>query len=251
MKLSGKHILFFSALALISAGFGMLIGCVHSGDSAKLCEGLDVQFKDPYEFVSEEDIRGFLDRKYGAYVGVRLDSLDLGRIEKMLEEKSVVMNSEAWTTRDGILHISIVQRAPALRFQRGEEGFYIDRTGYVFPLHKSYTAEVPVVEGAIPDLSDGRNVGWAEGVLNLTDYIASSKQWKDKVEKISVGTGGEVELKMKEGKERFIIGYPDQIEAKFGKIGKYYSHILPSLDNVQYKSVNLKYNKQIICRKDI
>jgi hypothetical protein len=71
------------------------------------------------------------------------------------------------------------------------------------------------------------------------------------VEKISVGAGGEVELKMKEGKERFIIGYPDQIEAKFGKIGKYYSHILPSLDNVQYKSVNLKYNKQIICRKDI
>lgn len=251
MKLSGKHILFFSALALISAGFGMLIGCVRSGDSAKLCEGLDVQFKDPYEFVSEEDIRGFLDRKYGAYVGVRLDSLDLGRIEKMLEEKSVVMNSEAWTTRDGILHISIVQRAPALRFQRGEEGFYIDRTGYVFPLHKSYTAEVPVVEGAIPDLNDGRNAGWAEGVLNLTDYIASSKQWKDKVEKISVGAGGEVELKMKEGKERFIIGYPDQIEAKFGKIGKYYSHILPSLDNVQYKSVNLKYNKQIICRKDI
>jgi cell division protein FtsQ len=224
---------------------------VRSGDSAKLCEGLDVQFKDPYEFVSEEDIRGFLDRKYGAYVGVRLDSLDLGRIEKMLEEKSVVMNSEAWTTRDGILHISIVQRAPALRFQRGEEGFYIDRTGYVFPLHKSYTAEVPVVEGAIPDLSDGRNAGWAKGVLNLTDYIASSKQWKDKVEKISVGTGGEVELKMKEGKERFIIGYPDRIEAKFGKIGKYYSHILPSLDNVQYKSVNLKYNKQIICRKDI
>ena len=83
MKLSGKHILFFSALALISAGFGMLIGCVRSGDSAKLCEGLDVQFKDPYEFVSEEDIRGFLDRKYGAYVGVRLDSLDLGRIENI------------------------------------------------------------------------------------------------------------------------------------------------------------------------
>ena len=49
-----------------------------------------------------------------------------------------------------ILHVRITQRAPVLRFQDGERGFYVDAEGFIFPLHKTYTAPVPVVEGAIP-----------------------------------------------------------------------------------------------------
>ena len=217
MKITRKHIVFAAILALLSAAFALLSGAARVSRSAKLCNALDVQIRESYEFVTPEDIKGFLDKKYGPYIGVRLDSLDLGRIEKMLEEKSVVMDSEAWTTSDGVLHVSVSQRVPAVRFQRGEKGFYMDRTGYVFPLHKSYTAEVPVIEGAVPGIEDG----------------------------------GDLVLKTVDGKERFIIGFPDAIPEKFGKMAKYYSHILPSKGEGYYKSVNLKYNKQIICRKDI
>lgn len=251
MKISLKLIVVCAAVALMLAAFALLVGCGKAGRSKVLCNALDVQIKDAYEFVTPDDIRGFLDRKYGVYIGQRLDSLDLGRMERMLEEKSVVMKSEAWTTRDGVLHISIVQRAPALRFQRGSQGFYIDKTGYVFPLHSSYTADVPLIEGDIPPLEDGQNAEWSKGLLELCSYITSSRQWKERIEKISVGAGGDVELKTIDGKERFIFGFPDDIPAKFAKMGKYYSHIRPSKDEGYYKSVNLKYNKQIICRKDI
>ena len=251
MSISRKHIAFFAILAVVSAGFALLAGAAHIGRSAKLCNGLEVQIREDYEFVTPEDIKGFLDKKYGAYIGVRLDSLDLGRIERMLEEKSVVLNSEAWTTPDGMLHVSVSQRVPVVRFQRGGQGFYMDNTGFVFPLHKSYTAEVPVIEGAIPTIEDGGYEDWTAGLLRLMDYIASSKTWKDRIEKISVGAGGDLELKTVDGKERFIFGFPDAIPEKFGKMGKYYSHILPAKGEGYYKSVNLKYNKQIICRKDI
>ncbi|MCR5327149.1 MAG: hypothetical protein K6E37_10460 [Bacteroidales bacterium] len=251
MSITRKHIAFFAILALLTAGFALLAGAARISRSAKLCNGLDVQIREDYEFVTPEDIKGFLDKHYGAYIGVRLDSLDLGRIEKMLEEKSVVMNSEAWTTSDGILHVSVSQRVPAVRFQRGEKGFYMDKTGFVFPLHKSYTAEVPVIEGAIPAIENGGYEKWTAGVLDLMDFIASSKTWKDRIEKISVAAGGDLVLKTVDGKEKFIIGFPDAIPEKFGKMAKYYSHILPSKGEAYYKSVNLKYNKQIICRKDI
>ena len=251
MKISLKLIVVCAAVALMLAAFALLVGCGKAGRSKVLCNALDVQIKDAYEFVTPDDIRGFLDRKYGVYIGQRLDSLDLGRMERMLEEKSVVMKSEAWTTRDGVLHISIVQRAPALRFQRGNQGFYIDKTGYVFPLHSSYTADVPVIEGTLPALDSASLAAWSEGLLNLSDYIASSKQWKDKIEKIRVNDGGEVELKTVEGKERFIFGAPDKIKDKFEKMGRYCSVIRPAKEEDLYKSVNLKYNKQIICRKDI
>ena len=251
MKITLKNIVTFIVAAAILAGFGFLAGCSRHARSKVLCNALDVQIKDAWEFVTEEDIRGFLDKKYGVYIGVQIDSLDLARMEHLLEEKSVVLNSEAWTTRDGTLHISIVQRAPVLRFQRGEEGFYMDRTGYVFPLHSSYTADVPLIEGGIPELGDGKNEEWGAGVLELTGFISGSKQWKERIEKISVNKSGDIELKLADAKERFIFGAPDDIRAKFGKIDKYYSHIRPSKDEGYYKSVNLKYNKQIICRKDI
>ena len=50
------------------------------------------------------------------------------------------------------------------------------------------------------------------------------------------------------GKERFIFGPPVDFEAKFDRISRYYTSILP-LNGVGYTTVNVKYNGQIVCRK--
>ena len=162
MRIQVRHIAFFAVLALLLAALAQLAGSARYERGVVLCDGLDIQILDDYEFVTEEDVKGFIDKKYGTYIGVRLDSLDLDRIEKLLEEKGVVLKSEAWVTRDGMLHVSILQRRPVLRFQRGEQGFYMDRTGYVFPLHKSYTADVPVIEGPIPPVDTEEWAAWAD-----------------------------------------------------------------------------------------
>lgn len=255
MKISMRHIVPFAVTCIMLAVFVLLLCVVGTARAHKLCESLDVQLPGNLEFVSEEDVRGYLDRHYGVYIGVKLDSLDLGRMERELLKKKVVKDAQAWTTRDGVLHVSVSQRAPVVRFQRGTEGFYMDREGYVFPLHSSYTADVPVIEGAIPPLESGKVDDWGKGVLDLMNYISGSKVWKDRISKVSVNASGDIELKPAEGKERFIFGTPDALQDKFSRMEKYYTHILPSLDSTKregyYKSVNLKYNKQIICRKDI
>ena len=249
MKLTAGHMAALGAVALMIVAAAGVRGCVRAEDSHKLCESLDVQIRGELEFVSEQDIRSFLDRSYGCYIGARLDSIDLGRIENLLDSKKVVLGSEAWTTRDGVLHVSVEQRAPVLRFQRGQEGFYMDREGFTFPLHSSYTAPVPLIEGAIPPIDKGERPEWAAGILALSDYIESSAKWKERVEKISVNPRGDIELRTTGG-ERFIIGSPTMLEDKFSRLEKYYTHILPAKGDKYYKSVNVKYNKQLICRKD-
>lgn len=251
MKIQLRHIVYTATLALLLAAMSLLAVSACGARSAVLCDALDVQLPDESEFVAPEDVKGFLDKRYGAYIGVRLDSLDLDRIETLLESKGVVESCEAWTTPDGVLHVSVRQRKPVLRFQRGATGFYMDRNGEVFPLHKTYTADVPVIEGDIPDVESGAGASWAAGVLRMMDWLQGSKQWKDQVDRISVGKGGDLEMRLKDRSERFILGWPDGIDGKLDMMGKYFSHILPAVGDGCYKSVNLKYNKQIICRKDI
>ena len=150
MKAVVKYTLAGILTAALCVGMGFLYRNVRQEASRIVCGRLEVNFTDSLQFVSEQDVRAYLDNNYGAYIGERLDSVQLARIEDMLESRSAVMRAEAWTTDDGVLHVDITQRAPVLRFQNGDRGFYVDDRGYIFPLHPSYTAPVPVVEGAIP-----------------------------------------------------------------------------------------------------
>lgn len=237
-------VLFITALAALGLWAG--------GERAKvLCDRLDVQIKDEHKFVTPEDVTELIIKRYGTYVGVRLDSLDLYRMEQLLEQKSVVEKSEAWTTPDGVLHVSVVQRKPVLRFMRNGQVYYIDRTGFIFPQHTDYVAEVPMIEGSIPSAGNPNWDKWVEGVLSLVEMLDGSKMWKDRLEGLSMNSAGDLELRLKDGSERFIIGFPDELAGKLERMGKYFTHIQPSKDQGYYKSVNLKFNKQIICRKDI
>lgn len=243
------------------AGTWMLLRQVKEERMQKTCEKLQVEFKDSLKFVSEKNIRDYMDKAYGKYVGSRIDSLELDRIEKLLESKSAIMRCEAWITDDGVLHVGISQRAPAVRLMYGEdEGFYCDETGYIFPLHSTFTAPVPTIKGNIPMRPEKGYKGfaknesdrdWLEGLLSMQKYINNSARTRNLVKEISVADNGDLTLTTNSGDEVFIFGKASDIEEKFDKIDKYYAYIRPNKSEEDYKVVNLKYKKQIICRKDI
>lgn len=253
---------FISALSVALLGLLLAAVCfsVKEKRSGIVCTGLDVIFADSLKFVTAEDIENFLDRQYGSYVGQKIDSVGLYRIERLLEAKSAVMESEAWTTDDGQLHISITQRAPAIRFQQGNLGFYADETGFIFPTHKSFTAPVPCIKGSIPvtitpgfkgELESEKEKQWVLDVLALTRYMAKSKSLSGRITEMSVNAAGDIVMTPTYGNEVIVFGSPKDASEKFARLEKYYSHILPEKGEGYYKSVNVKYNGQIICRKDI
>lgn len=223
------------------------------------CEAVSIVFVDDYNFVSEEDIKGYLDQHYGAYIGQRLSEIDLSKIEKILDVRSAILKSEAYITDDGTLHIVVSQREPILRFQKGNDGFYVDERGFIFPLQKNYSAEVPVIEGNVPIFYNSgykgepkteKDAKWMQDVLYMMNYMKKSRaSWLNRISNIMVEENGDFVLRPIEGKEKFIFGYPDNIEEKFAKMDRYYQDIKPTKEENYYSSVNLKYDKQIVCRK--
>ena len=221
----------------------LVIGAQRRAHAQVSCERIEVRFEDEHRFFSDEDIRSFLDKRYGVYTGQPLDSVDLGRIEALLEGQSAIRRCEAWTTDDGVLHLSILQRNPVVRFVDGENGFYADAEGFVFPLFPSYTAPVRVVEGRADS-----DPAWITSVVAMVRYLDTHPAVGERIARITT-RGGELTFYPAEGQECFLIGRPEEFRSKLAKIQKYYDYIQP-LDR-QYKTINLKYNGQIICRKGI
>lgn len=223
------------------------------------CTGLEVVVTDSLvnDFVSAADVRKFIGKEYGEYMGIHLDSLDLARIEKIVDGRSAVMKSQAYVTRDGILHVSVTQRKPVVRFQKQEGGFYADAEGFVFPLQSSYASHVHIVDGEIPvsmksghkgQIEDPVQKAWFDKVMNVIRFMDQSKTWNERIVQIHVSNGGELTLIPRKGKERFIFGQPVDIEEKFGKMEKYYSAIAFRKGQDHYSEVNVEYKGQIVCR---
>lgn len=234
---------------------------VRSGAGARkhliTCNSLQIEFRDSLRFVREDDIRDYLEKGCPVFMGQRIDSVDLCGIEKVLDSKSAILKSEAWTQDDGTLHICITQREPAAMFKTPDHSFYVDDRGFIFPV-QGEIADVQLIDGAIPlyepagykgaaSTPEGR--AWISSMLEVLDYIKHSKRWSSKFERINVLANGDLTLIPREGRERFIFGKPCEPAVKLARIAEYYTKIAPAVEPDSYATVNVKYKGQIVCRK--
>ena len=249
-----------AASAIAVCLFLWLIGDRLSADNRRevTCSGLETIIADSLErkFISPDDIRDWMN-DYGTYLGLRLDSVDLKKVEAIIDGKSSVRKSQAWLTDDGVLHVSITQREPVVRFQGASGGFYADADGYLFPLQNRHTARVPIVDGALPiKLGKGykglpeteKEQEWVASMLGLVRYLGARKEWNDLVGQITVRPDGNLMLIPREGSERFLFGGPTGIDAKFDRIRKYYEGVAP-MRETPYRTVDVRFDGQIICTK--
>jgi cell division protein FtsQ len=260
MNKAVRYIILAVLGALILVGIAAAVLAGKSNREPLKCKGLEVVILDSLEndFVSRADIKQILDKEYGTYIGETIDSLDLCRIEKIVDGRTAVHTSEAYVTKDGRLHIEVTQRRPVVRFQKEDGGFYADMDGYVFPLQSSYASHVQIVDGNIPvnaksghkgEITDPQEKIWFDRIMTVVRFLETDPAWKEKIVQIHVDNGGELTLVPREGREIFIFGQPVNIEDKFSRLTKYYTTILPAKAEEKYKTVNVKYDGQIVCRK--
>ena len=258
-----KQGLRIGVLALILAGLVLLLTALGRGAdrtrAQRTCHRLKIAVLDSTRlgFVTQQDVKDIIDREYGVYVGKALDSINLKRIENLLEGRSAIRTCEAYTTGDGILHVAVTQREPVIRFKTAGGGFYADATGFLFPLHPGYDCNVTVIEGEIPLQvpagfkgvpSTEKERSWLCDITGFAQRLDADRKWKGAFSRIAVGTDGDLVLYPSKGKEKFLFGGPDGYADKLARMEKYYTHIAPAKEPGYYKTVNVKYEQQIICR---
>ena len=224
-----------------------------------VCRKIEVVVQDSMDirFISSDEIVRSIRKEYGRCIGMKLDSIDLVKIEDLIDRKSAVLKSQAYTTKDSVLHVEVTQRKPLVRFQKGSTGFYADEDGFVVPLQSTYAPHIQIVDGNIPikvaqghkgEIENPKSRKWLLDVIEMVHHIEGNKDWKRIIVQIHVNEDGDIVLVPREGKEKFIFGYPEQLEEKFEKLRKYYTAIIPKAGKETYKVVDLRYKGQIVCK---
>ena len=255
-----KKILLTILILLGTSGLGgsylYFVGRMALKERAQVvCKEVRIHIKgDGSNLIAKDDIYGLIGGER-SLVGCKADSIDLCGIEQTLAQCGEILDNQAYCKADGTVIIDVRHRRAALRLLCANNAFYSDPSGYLFPLRNP--ADVPVVTGAIPlqlgSQYQGRprtagGMQWLQDLLALGRYIEEHDFWHRQVAQIDVEPGGDLVLYMNSGEEKFIFGRADNLQEKFDKISRYYRIIAPLVGHKPYRSVNLKFKDQIVCK---
>ena len=257
-----KKILIYFTVALVLGAMGAYFFFAQQLYStnmpAQMCKSVNVTLLDSLQnrFVTKNEVVEIIDGFMGKSEGKSVGDIDLHLIEKLLNQRSAIKVSQASITRAGDLRIDITQRKPVLRIQTDNGGFYVDETGYIFPLVESFSSYVPIVTGHIPldiDPSHRGNVedgagSWIEQLVEFGRFLNKNQFWNAMIEQIYVEKNGDIILSPKVGNMEIIIGQMNNLEDKFSRLLAFYKNIAPSQGWNKYSTVNLKYRDQIVCK---
>ena len=85
----------------------------------------------------------------------------------------------------------------------------------------------------------------------MARFILADEFWSAHVEQIYVNNYGEIELVPKVGDHKIIFGTSDQMEEKFWKLKTFYKEGLNYTGWENYDTLNLKFENQVVCTKNI
>lgn len=226
---------------------------------------VDIDYNQTNALVEDKEITKLIHTSFGDLRGKTIKEVDLKKVEEIVSINPFVEKADLYTDFRGNMYVKIKQREPVIRVrdQQGNQ-FYIDKLGYKFPLSNIGTQNVLIVNGYInidknkqnPIVSiniDKKEIFKSESdiekVYYLATYIKSHPFFKNQIDQIYYNKKGEFELVPKLGNQTILFGNLNRIEEKLENLFYLYKDGFSNTGWSIYKTINLKFENQIVCTK--
>lgn len=237
----------FSLCILAFGAYVWFCGTLRArGAEKELCTDISIVIPDSssHKLISRQSVIEMINRIDNP-IGHNINDIDIHRLERGLTGLGAIKSAEVAADRTGIIYIIITQRHPILRIQNQGNGYYMDDTGFCFPLSDLFTSDVPVVSGHVRE----EDTKWRNGILELGRYLDSDRFWKTRIEQIDVQENGCLTLISRTSAQKISFGMPEEIESKLSRLLSFYKNIAPNYGWDYYSTVNLSYAGQIVCTR--
>jgi cell division protein FtsQ len=225
------------------------------------CTNIEFTVLDSNEnlFVSPKDIQKILSRNEFNIIGYPITEINVLNIEKAIASHPSIEIAHAYSCVKGKVHLSVEQRYPIIRiFNQNGTGYYIDDKGFLMPLSRNYTARVPIVTGKIhrpfeefkkQDLKLQSSDTLLHNLYNLAVELQNTAYWNAICDQIYIQDENEIRMIPKMGCKEIIFGQNRNFAKDFETLNTFYTEVLPIVGWNKYKTINLKYQQQIVCKE--
>lgn len=206
------------------------------------------------DLITIGDVLSILDKSFGySLEGLPQGSVDIERVERVLEKDPFVLESDAFLDAENNIQIKITQRIPVLRIlDKLGVHYYLDKTGKRLPLSKNYTARVLIATGNIPpfipDFAE-RDQHLLKSTFELANKILADNFLWAMVEQIYVNNKNEFILIPKLGKQKIYLGKIDNMNDKLENLLLFYQKGIADTGWEKYKAIDLRYKGQVVGKK--
>lgn len=192
-------------------------------------------------FITESTVSKLLIQNQGTVAGQPKEIIDLNELETALNSNPMIKKAEVFMSVNGKLSAEIEQKRPIARVQTNAS-YYIDDQGSYMPLSSNYAARVPLVTGSVKKNN-------LKTVFQFAKAVDQDEFLKKHVIEIRQNDDETIDFKIRRSDFLVHLGTLKQLQKKINKFKAFYQKALKDkiLDN--YKLVNLKFDKQVICTK--
>lgn len=258
-----KRILYISLwvlVAMLVLAFEIYAIRIHNDTNINL---LQIKLKNKHHYAqltSEDELRTELLQNHMPIEGQKIKSLNLKQIEKEVGRISYLQTYDAYVNINGNVSIKGSPRKAILRvYNQSGQHFYLGADTVIMPLSSKHSLRLILANGALPKLSQSYFNGSDNDTLNLPAiykkiYILAAKIQEDEfldalIDQIYVKPDHEFELIPKAGIGYIELGDIENIDAKLKRLKNFYIKGNEKINWALYKSINLKYENQVVCTK--
>lgn len=223
----------------------LLIKFSDTNRNLSLCKSIRIEILDESKsFISRNEIQQILKNESSNLDSLLISEIPFFELEQSLENHCYIKNAEVSIDVDGNLEVFVENRTPIVRIHKSNgDDFYLDESGFSFPISSNFTENILVANGNIEDSLD------LKSILKVSKYVCKSLLWNSQITQVYMNSKKEIELIPRVGNHTILFGNSDLIEEKFDKLNLFYSKGVKQTGWRKYKEINLKFKNQIVCVK--
>jgi len=187
-------------------------------------------------------VNNLLIQNSGKPLSIKKEKVDLNTLETVLNDHEMIEKAEVFSSIDGSLNAHIKQKTPIVRFVSDNVKYYLDGKGDRIPLSENFSARVPVVIGQINDAEKSNYV-------YLFNEIAKDDFLKKSITGLTILPSGSIVMTNRDYDFKIIFGNPIHVDKKLKNYKAFYKHAIKDTLIKNYKSVNLLFTDQVVCKK--
>ena len=210
-------------------------------------------------FMTDQAFKALIYSKLDTFVGLKTKQVSISQIEALAKKEVSVKSASAFFGVNGEVFLELELKTVFARVKPvSSGGYYIDSDGKIMPWVSTFTPSVLTITGwleryprynPVKDSVKTVNKRLINEAYEFASYVHSSEFWSSQLVQVFINKEGDAELITLLGGQKIIFGELSNSKEKLDKLMLFYQEIVQKVGWYKYKEVNLKFNKQIVCKK--